>query len=130
MIKTEGIKLNSKGQNKNIKAVLPIDEEKLKELGFTNYNAPFLYFNRNLHSKKYDGTTYSISFNCNIQKATGRITIEILDDAFCQHYNYQSMIINGDPPKVALEVHEKVQELMKWLMEENVITGYTLGDYI
>ena len=50
-----------------------------------------------------------------------------LDELFLQPYDYQMYI--GTIP-VANHVYDDVQKWMKYLMDNGVIYGYTLGDYI
>ena len=73
---------------------------------------------------------YEISFNMNIfHDNTG--TIDILDDDFCQPYDFQYMISNNkNPNKVALEIQEKVYEIMENLKALGIINNWNKGDYI
>ena len=80
------------------------------------------YFSRRVGDKDCD-----ISFNVTINKKTKAIEIDVLDELFLQPYDYQMYI--GTIP-VANHVYDDVQKWMKYLMDNGVIYGYTLGDYI
>lgn len=104
-------------------------EEKLLELGFRN-NKDNYYLCKNLIGK------WEITFNLTIYKNDKRIKIDILDEMFLQPYDYQSILkrqqfVNGiNINSYSYRVHIKVQEIMKWLLDNNIIIGYQLGDYI
>ena len=98
------VELNSHGVNKLIKATI-LSDEKMKEIGFhKNYYegtkhekySPYWYFSRTLElpkDKKYHG--FEISFNVNIPKDGSDIRIDVLDEDFCQPYDYQYMLENN-----------------------------------
>lgn len=106
-----------------------ISEERLLELGFRN-NKDSYYICKNLIGK------WEITFNLTIYKKNKKIKIRILDEMFLQPYDYQSILkiqqfVNGiDSNSYPYRVHIKVQEMMKWLLDNEVIVGYQLGDYI
>lgn len=115
-------------QNANIE-VGNISEEELIKLGFRN-NENDYYICKNLIGK------WEITFNLTIYKNDKRIKIDILDENFLQPYDYQSILkrqqfVNGiNINSYSYRVHIKVQEIMKWLLDNNVIIGYQIGDYI
>ena len=132
------VELNSNGVNKLIKATI-LSDEKMKEIGFhKNYYegtdheqySPYWYFSRMIkfQEKKYRGI--EISFNVKIPKDGSDISIDILDDAFCQPYDYQYFLENNPPNKVALIVKEQVEEWMKYLQDNGVLSGHVYGEYI
>lgn len=106
-----------------------ISEEELIKLGFRN-NENDYYICKNLIGK------LEITFNLTIHKNDKRIKIDILDENFLQPYDYQSILkrqqfVNGiNINSYSYRVHIKVQEIMKWLLDNNIIIGYQLGDYI
>lgn len=106
-----------------------ISEEELIKLGFRN-NENDYYLCKNLIGKR------EITFNLTIYKNDKRIKIDILDENFLQPYDYQSILkrqqfVNGiNINSYSYRVHIKVQEIMKWLLDNNIIIGYQLGDYI
>lgn len=118
------VPLNEKNQNKNIEAVILPDKE-MRDLGFTDWAKDSWYFTDRVGPKEAD-----ISFNVSIKKDTGEIDIDVLDEDFCQPYDYQYGLVMGMRGKFALAVHRDVQKLMKKLMDGGVIKGYVIGDYI
>lgn len=106
-----------------------ISEEELIKLGFRN-NENDYYICKNLIGKR------EITFNLTIYKNDKKIKIDILDENFLQPYDYQSILkrqqfVNGiNINSYSYRVHIKVQEIMKWLLDNNIIIGYQLGDYI
>ena len=106
-----------------------ISEEELIKLGFRN-NENNYYICKNLIGK------WEITFNLTIYKNDKRIKIDVLDEMFLQPYDYQSILkrqqfVNGiNINSYSYRVHIKVQEIMKWLLDNNVIIGYQIGDYI
>ena len=65
-------------------------------------------------------------------------TYRFLDDAFCQHYDYQHALKNVDIVRsrhlpwvqYAVKVHNAVQGYMAKFVEAGVISGYEANDYI
>lgn len=57
--------------------------------------------------------------------------IDVLDNDFCQPYDFQSMIISyKNPNKVALTVQEKTYEIMENLKVLGIIDNWNKGDFI
>ncbi len=118
------VPLNSKVQNKNIKANILSDEDMINA-GFTDNHKKNWYYMKTLI-----GGNIPISFNVTISKKTSKVQIEILDENWLQHYNYQSILERDPNNKFANEIHKKVQEQMKLLMDKGIITGYKENDFI
>ena len=57
-------------------------------------------------------------------------TIDIFDDDFGQPYDYQHMLSKNPNFKYALKVKDEVDKTMQYLMDNNIITDYKIGDYI
>lgn len=117
--------LNSNGVNSEIVAhILP--EKIMRGIGFTDNMPDRWYYCRILVSDKFGG----ISFNVTIPKDGSDLDIEVLDEAFCQPYDYQ-FIRNADPSaEFAKNVFEKVEEEMKYLQDAGVLSGHNYGEYI
>ena len=117
-----------KHQNANI-VFGGVSEEKILELGFRN-NEDNYYFCKSIVGKN------EITFNLTIYKKDKRIKIDILDEMVLQPYDYQKMLkiqqlFNEiDIDSYPYIVHIEVQKMMKWLLDNKVIVGYKLGDYI
>ena len=68
---------------------------------------------------------HSTSFNLEIfPNNEGKI--DILDDDWCQPYEYQ----NENNNKFANNVLKKVYKIMIYLTEQEIISGWNVGDYI
>ena len=126
----EEVKLNSHGVNKKIKAHILPDEE-MRKIGFTDYDKNNWYFCKLIkfpNTKRYRG--FEISFNVSIPKNNSDIRIDVLDEAFCQPYDYQYML-NKNPKFVpCLIVKEQVEEWMKYLQNNGVLSGHEEYEYI
>lgn len=113
--------------NDNIKGHILSDEEMIA-LGFEDRGfGSWMFFELlDQPSKGFEGT----SFSMRIEKDTEEVFIDVLDEAYLQPYDYQS-ILQWDPNhKFANFIHKRVQNLMKKFLKAGVITGYTPGDYI
>lgn len=126
----EEVEVNSHGVNAKIKAhILPYEE--MKSIGFTNYYEPNWYFCRSIKFPKetrYRG--FDISFNISIPKDGSDICIDVLDEDFCQPYDYQ-MILNRNPTfPTALIVLDQVEQYMEYLQSKGVLSGHVKGEYI
>ena len=56
--------------------------------------------------------------------------IDILDEWFCQPYDYQAMYESGDYRPIVLTVMENVNEIMDSFVHKGIISGWKVGDYI
>lgn len=121
MIINYEVPLNTMHQNADIKAHI-LSDAIMRDIGFTDYVSNTWYLVRCVA----EDTTFNVS----IDKKTGHIEIEVLDENFLQPYQYQELLKNCPHAEFALKVHEAVQEQMKYLMDKGIITGYRLGDYI
>ena len=121
----DNVPLDSRNQNANIKANI-LSDDKMREIGFTDYAKDSWYFSRRVGNKGCD-INCNISFNVSINKKTKAIKIDVLDELFLQSYDFQMYM--GRIP-VANRVYDDVQHWMKYLMDNGVIYGYTLCDYI
>ena len=121
MIINFDVPLDSNHQNALIRANVLRDDE-MRELGFTDKVESTWY----LCKKVSD----DITFNVFINKRTAAVKIEVLDEAFLQHFDYQEQIRRGRNDKYIVAIHDKVQNHMAWLMRNRIIEGYRLGDYI
>jgi len=116
-----GIEVNSNGVNTAIKAHI-LSEEKMREIGFTDYYKPNWYYLKMLKD--------SISFSVTIPKDGSDFSIDVLDEDFCQPYDYQYLLEKNPKFKFALLIQEKVEEQMKYLQDLGVLEGHRVGEYI
>lgn len=118
------VPVNSRGMNNNIKINI-LSEEKMREIGFTDYNEDVWCFRKIVHKK------FNIEFSLSINKYnSNNFKIDVLDSEWLQIYDYQRCIEEGIYNNDLLEIHNNVQDIMKMLIENNIIEGYNLGDYI
>lgn len=120
------VPLNKKHINANIKINI-LEEDKMRELGFTDYCKDTWYYVKTIFKDR----GFEVTFNLSIKKDNPKnFSIEVLDEDWCQHYDYQKRLKESPNYKTGLKIHNNVQEIMKKLMDNGIIEGYTLGDYI
>ena len=119
----EAVETNSHGVNKKIQAHI-LDDKIMEEIGFTEYRKGFLYFCRILDRE------LDISFSVTIPRDGSDIRIDVLDEAFCQPYDYQSILRDNPEHKTALRIQKEVEKWMEYLTEKGVLTGHIKGEYI
>ncbi len=125
----EKVEVNSNCVNAKIKAHILSDEE-MREIGFINYNKEW-HFRRSItfpREPRYKG--FDISFNVSIPKDGSDIRIDVLDEDFCQPYDYQSILCKNPTFKLALIVYEQVEAWMNYLQSKDVLSGHIKGEYI
>ena len=108
-----------------------LSDEKMREIGFTDYVKDRWYYSKTIRFPKekiYKG--FHITFNVTIPKDGSNIQIDILDEDFLQPYDYQYILQNNPIFDPCLIVKEQVEEMMIYMQEQGVISGYTKGDYI
>ena len=114
---------NSRGQNANIKGHV-VDDEIMKQHGF-HYDAKYEQWD--YVQCLYDEITLYIHIS---EGDEDNVVIDVIDDDFCQPYDYQSYLGNKPDARVPIIVHRQVQSKMKELMKAGIVTGYTLEDYV
>ena len=126
----EKVEVNSNCVNTKIKAHI-LSEKEMREIGFTDYSKNRWFFCRSItfpREPRYKG--FDISFNVSIPKDGSDIGIDVLDEDFCQPYDYQSMLHKNPIFEPALIVYEQVEELMEYLQSKGVLSGHVKGEYI
>ena len=127
------VKVNSHGVNAKIKAHILSDDE-MRKIGFTDYAKDAWYFCRTVMEEKskrrYGGIDFEVSFSVRIPKDGSDIRIDVLDEAFCQPYDYQYILERNPTFGVALKVKEQVEKWMKYLQDNGVLSGHIEGEYI
>lgn len=116
------VPIRENGQNANIKPYSNLTKKALEEYGF-----------KNIESEKYTlhkMLTPDIMFYINIDFSKNIVNIDVLDDFFLKPYDYQTLLSQPNVLKTAYIVHEKIQEIMKNLLDNKIIEGYNLNDYI
>lgn len=56
--------------------------------------------------------------------------IDILDEDFCQPYDYQNILESNKEHKFALCIKSGVEYWMKYFQENKVLSGHMHGEYI
>ena len=133
------VEVNSHGVNKAIKYHI-LSDEKMKEIGFhKNYyestaheqDCPYWYFHKMLQfpkEKRWKGI--EIGFDVHIPKDGSDLNIMVLDDDFCQPYDYQYLLERNPKNECANIVKEEVEKLMEYLQNNRVLSGHVYGEYI
>lgn len=122
--------LTKHDNNANIKIRI-FDDDIMRKARFTDYREGYWYYCRDLRP-----LSHGISFNLSVKKDDPTDwRIDVLDEAFCQPYDYQSMIereLNGE--EFSGDFHWKVDEQVTYEMEHlarlGIISGWEKGDYI
>lgn len=117
------VEINRHGNNAAIKVHI-LDEATMKLNGFHRFidrEDHWWYFCKRVHK--------DITFNMTIYDS-GDWRIDILDECFCQPYDYQAMYERGNYRPVVLTVMENVNEIMDSLKHKGIIFGWEVGDYI
>ena len=73
---------------------------------------------------------FEISFSVTIPKNGDDIRIDVLDEDFCQPYDYQRILHDHPDHKAALIVQNEVEKWMDYLQEKGVLSGHIRGEYI
>ena len=123
--------LNERMNNAAIKINL-LDEDLMRKARFTDFIDDKWYYCRDL-----EPLAHGISFNLSVNKNDpSKWTIDVLDEAFCQPYDYQAMIQNeyehgfNSPGKFHWIVNSQVEYEMEHLTRLGIIEGWRKGDYI
>ncbi len=112
----------------NIELCKGLTAEKLKDLGFTNYNPKTWYYCRTISEATYrGGERFSESFNVRIDSETfTKLDIDLLDEAFCQPSLSYVRYYLGEIPFEDLSKYcqagvKKCDEYIKFLIDNNII---------
>lgn len=122
--------LTKYGCNANIKVHI-FDEDIMRKARFTDYREGYWYYCRDLRP-----LSHGISFNLSTKKDDPTDwRIDILDEDFCQPYDYQWMIqreVDGEnfDGDFHWRVNEQVEYEMEHLTRLGIISGWKKGDYI
>lgn len=129
----EEVQVNSHGVNAKIKAHILSDDE-MRKIGFTDYKKDTWYFcrivMREVSKQRYSSYDFEVSFGVSIPKDHSDIRIDVLDEAFCQPYDYQRILSKNPKHPIATIVNEQVEKWMKYLQDNGVLEGHIYGEYI
>lgn len=128
MYETDGVELNSKCVNKNITYSL-LPQEEMEKLGFHLVcNGEKYYYGKRLTDEKNFDITLNITLPVNIDQ--DKLSIDVLDEAFLQPYDFQSMLRKNPNFKYALQVANAFENQMEKLAEAGVLHGHKRGEYV
>lgn len=99
-----------------------LSEQEMRDIGFTEHRKDNWYFCRAI--------TQDITFNLSMKKDGKTFKIDVLDEDFCQPYDYQYYLSKTPNSEFALNVKKKVETIMLELCDRGIITEYEVGDYI
>ena len=134
-----GVELNSHGVNKLIKYTI-LSDKRMKEIGFhknhyegTDHEeySPYWYFLRMIrfpNEKRWKDV--EICFSVRIPKDNSDLNIMVIDDDWCQPYDYQYLLSKNPDNECANIVKKEVEILMKYLQDNGVLRGHVYGEYI
>jgi len=116
------ITLNKNHNNAKIKVNI-LSDEQMKDIGFYDCKDHW-YFSKFLSIK-------DISFNVMIDKKTKDFRIDVLDELFCQPFDYQYLLeSNKGKRETCLKVQKEVEQWMQYLKDAKVIENHEYGEYI
>lgn len=125
-----GIEVNSNGVNKLIKATI-LSDDQMRKIGFTDLSKDSWHFCKSI---TFPNTNYyrsfDISFNVEIPKDNSDISIDVLDEDFCQPYDYQRFLHEEPTFEPCLIIKEQVEHWMKYLQDNGALSGHVYGEYI
>ena len=113
------VEINEHGNNAAIKVHI-LDDATMKLNGFKWVNEYWYFCNPVYKDITFNFTIYS----------EDNWRIDILDEWFCQPYDYQAMYESGNYRPVVLTVMENVNEIMDSFVHKGIISGWKVGDYI
>lgn len=112
---------NKEGKNSRIVPHFKATPKKLFANGFSYLDGEYYLLKR---------VFGSISFDISINLFENSVEIDIFDEDFFQPYDYQHDIRKGRVSSYTKLVHKKVQDIMKDLIDKEIIMGYSPNDYI
>ena len=115
------IKLNKHGNNAAIKYHI-LTEDKMKKAGFRKTSTGW-YFFKPLDKKNRISYHVSIPFS-----GDGRI--DILDDYFCQPYDYEYLLEENPGFRFAQIIKAGADYYIMLLQSRGILSGYICGEYI
>ena len=121
----DNIETNERGTNLAIQHHI-LDEDTMNSLGFRKHDDGVWSFSKThiIHKNLYLNLWIRLIPEKNLT------FIDILDDEFCQPYDYQSMLAKGTNNKYAIGAFEWVETQMEYLQDAGVLSGHNKGDYI
>ena len=120
----EDVELNVVHCNKKLQGHI-LSSREMKKAGFRELEDRWFY--SRMLDKKAD-----ISFDVSIYKdnPTERVNIEVFDEDYGQHYDFQKYLNKNPHFEFALKIRNAVEMEMARLQELGIISGHIKGEYI
>ena len=120
----EDVELNEFHCNKKLQGHI-LSSREMKKAGFRELEDRWFY--SRMLDKKAD-----ISFDVSIYKdnPTERVNIEVFDEDYGQHYDFQKYLNKNPHFEFALKIRNAVEMEMARLQEFGIISGHIKGEYI
>ena len=120
----EDVELNEFHCNKKLQGHI-LSSREMKKAGFRELEDRWFY--SRMLDKKAD-----ISFDVRIYKdnPTERVNIEVFDEDYGQHYDFQKYLNKNPHFEFALKIRNAVEMEMARLQELGIISGHIKGEYI
>ena len=120
----EDVELNEFHCNKKLQGHI-LSSREMKKAGFRELEDRWFY--SRMLDKKAD-----ISFDVSIYKdnPTERVNIEVFDEDYGQHYDFQKYLNKNPHFEFALKIRNVVEMEMARLQELGIISGHIKGEYI
>ena len=120
----EDVELNEFHCNKKLQGHI-LSSREMKKAGFRELEDRWFY--SRMLDKKAD-----ISFDVSIYKdnPTEMVNIEVFDEDYGQHYDFQKYLNKNPHFEFALKIRNAVEMEMARLQELGVISGHIKGEYI
>ena len=121
--------LDENGLNKKITSHI-LSDAVMRDIGFSDLAESTWYYCKMVPFPKTGMyKDFEVSFNVQIPKNGDRLRIDVLDEDFCQPYDYQLMLKNSNH-KTASIVRDFVEQQMEYLQSKGVLSGHVRGEYI
>lgn len=109
-----------------IKASILKDSE-MRKIGFTDRLESKWFY----HKIIWEHDDFEVSFSVTIEKENAEnFRIDVLDEDFCQPYDYQYLLSKNPNHKLSLEIQRLVEKEINYLQNCGVLHGYRQGIYI
>lgn len=102
-----------------------LPEEEMRRIGFTDYDPKRWRFSRKL--KCVENVEFSLTMDKG-DPSTRRL--DVLDENFCQPYDYQATLERNAGNETARKVMEEVEGIMAYLAGKGILSGHERGDYV
>jgi len=114
----------TKHHNNAALSMRPLDDMTMRELGFTDHREGYWYLCRSV-SRDHDMT-----MNVDIAKDGSDWQIDVLDERFCQPYDYQYLLSVNPTLDYANNVADECEKWFRKLSDWGLLSGWHEGMYV